>query len=223
MNVRTKIFLLVGRHHDDCGFLSRMQQLQTALFIDLTGSFSWNARQKWIINISGYGPSEFCLKENLSGWESLPRLVSYGKHLGLSAESCRIWGDSGRRDDRADCSKLACKTQGIGGGFCLVYRKTHTLLLLFPPWDQCKQQCFLNKYSESCSQNHILHSQRQICILLKPPKVHHKCLLHCQVCTSVADKEKFRLPELVVLLPPPPVEITTWRAEFCKDAANFQL
>lgn len=90
-----------------------MQWLQTLLFIDLTCSFSWNARQRWIINISGYGPSEFCLKENLSGWESLPWLVSRGKHLGLSTESCRIWGDSGRQDDRADCSELACKTLGI--------------------------------------------------------------------------------------------------------------
>lgn len=62
-----------------------MQQLQTALlFIDLTGSFSWDARQRWIINISGYGPSELCLKVNLSRWESLPRLESCGKHLGLS-------------------------------------------------------------------------------------------------------------------------------------------
>lgn len=66
------MFLLVSRDHKYCGFWSRLQQLQTTLSIDLTCSFSWNARQRWIINISGNGLSEFCLKENLSGWESLP-------------------------------------------------------------------------------------------------------------------------------------------------------
>lgn len=107
--------------------------------------------------------------------------------------------------------------------FCIVYRKTHTLLLLFPPWDQCKQQRCLDKHSESCSQNHVLHSQRLICILLKPPKVLHERLLHCQGCKSVADKEKFWLLGFIVLQPPPPMDITTWRGNFCKIGANFQF
>lgn len=119
------MFLLVRKDQEYCGFSSRMQQLQTTPSIDLTCSFSWNARQRWIINISGNGPSEFCLKENLSGWESLPWLVSCGKHLRLSTESCRIWGDSGRRDDRADCSHSACKTLGIMVILSCLQENTH--------------------------------------------------------------------------------------------------